>query len=928
MRSLVRAILIVLFALMTVGALHAQQTGEIRGVVLDDAKSALPGVAVTARSSGLQGMRTAVTDEKGKFRLPLLPIGQYSLTFELPGFEKLTLRGNDVRLGFTASISVILKAAALSEELTVTAPNPLIDKTSADNSYRLKGSDITNVPAQGRTIEEIVSYTPGVTGVRASSIFGTGTGLPSFRGEGEEGNNWVVDGLSNKGVNYNDSGVRVNYDAWEEVEIISDGFEPGLGQARGGFINIVTKSGGNEFHGEAGALIRDWRLRASRQDQLSVGTVPDTSLNQFFGNLGGPIIRDKLWIFFSNNYFITRDATEEQTISWLTIPSGLRRVNTDNIFGKLTFTPQKNHTISLSGTLDKFLNQNGGIGMPDTYEKQAYANSYYRLNYRGILSDKTLVTAAWGQYRRKSDSGPLDGDFGPPSYYWADIAQTTNNSYLRYESLERRTDLALNLTHYLDLGRWGNHEFGAGLLYYKNYTGSNITWPGLSMDPWPGNGFDNGTWYVWESQGVPFFMDEYGPGDSNNATHGYGLFLQDSVAIGRLSFMLGLRSDTQTVLNNVGEKIWSWGLGDFLSPRFSLSWDIGGDGKNVLKFGFGRFTDPQNASNLSFFNTKFQFTVREYNWIGGSDPTEVQLKDPANWGFAYEQSAETMGAEIDSKLKPNTATRYLLEFDKEIFTGWVLKARGIYSRARNLTDDIYVYAPELESKVKIFYTNFGLKRRDYWALELELNGRVATRFFLNASWTWSRAKGTNPGQFEPWINTSGWGQPADGSGFGNHPDVPADSPDKAFLDELYQGLGSIGTGDEGWYGLLPYSVDHLVKILTVYQAPLGFIIATGLDYISGYHWEKKGWSPWANTFAIYPEGRGTRMTPAHAYVDLSVEKEVRLRGGMLLGFGVSLYNLMNSQRPVSLVNEDTELFGQVWARQLPRWVQLKFSLRF
>ncbi len=929
MKKVVQTVPFFLLALMITGILHAQQTGEIRGVVIDDAKSPLPGAAITAKGPGLQGLRTSVTDEKGQFRLPLLPIGQYSLLIELPGFEKLTLTGNEVRLGFTANISVVLKSAAISEELTVTAPNPLIDKTTADNSYRLKGTDIANIPAQGRTIEEIVSYTPGVTGVRANSIWGTGTGLPSFRGEGEEGNNWLVDGLSNKGVTYNEPGIRVNYDAWDEVEIISDGFEPGLGQARGGFINIVTKSGGNEFHGEVGALVRDWHLRAKRQDQLSVGTVPDTSLNQFFGNLGGPVIRDKLWFFLSNNYFMTRDATAEQTISWLTIPAGLRRVNTDNTFGKLTFTPLKNHTFSLSGTLDKFLKQTGGIGIPETYDKKAYVNHYYRLNYRGILSDKTLLTGAWGQYRNKWDSGPLNGDFGPPSYFWMDVAQTTNNAYMRYESLERRTDLALNLTHYLDLGRWGSHEFGAGLLYYRNYTGSNFTWTGRSMDPWPGNGFDNGTWFVWESPGVPFFMDEYGPGDSNNSTHGYGFYLEDKAALGRFSFMLGLRADTQTVLNDIGGKIWSWGLGDFLSPRVSASWDLFGDGKNVLKFGFGRFTDTQNAGNLSFFNTKFQFSAREYNWIGESDPTEAQLKDPANWEFALEQSAETMAAEIDPKLKPNTATRYLLEFDRELFTGWVLKARGIISRARNMTDDILVYDPELESKVKYFYTNFGLKRRDYRALEVELNGRVSGRFFLNTSWTWSQAKGTNPGQFELWTNTSGgWGQAADGSAFGNHPDVPAGSPDKAFLDELYQGLGGTGAGDEGWYGFLPYSVDHLVKILAVYQAPLGFNIAAGFEYLSGYHWEKKGWSPWANAFATFPEGRGARMTPAHAYLDLSVEKEIRFRRGMALGLGVNLYNLMNSQRPVSLVNEDTELFGQVWGRQLPRWGQIKFSLRF
>jgi hypothetical protein len=111
-------------------------------------------------------------------------------------------------------------------------------------------------------------------------------------------------------------------------------------------------------------LIRDWNLRAERQSQLSAASVPDTSLSDYFGNLGGPFIKDKVWFFLSNNYHRTTDRTTEQSIGWLTVPAGERLVQTNNAFGKITFTPFKNHTLSLSGTLDAFLNQTGGIGKP------------------------------------------------------------------------------------------------------------------------------------------------------------------------------------------------------------------------------------------------------------------------------------------------------------------------------------------------------------------------------------------------------------------------------------------------------------------------------------------------------------------------------------------------------------------------------------
>jgi len=296
-RRVVWAVFILVLCAFFTSALQASETGEIKGRILDEEGMPLPGVTITAKSPSLQGIRTAVADEDGDFKLPLLPVGRYSLTFELPGFTKTTQSGYNVRLGLTISIEVVLVMAAIAEEVIVTAEQPLLDKTKVDTSYRINVDDLNNAPIQGRVIEEIVAYTPGVTGVRSSSLWGTGTGLPSFRGEGEEGNNWLVDGLTVRGTIYNDPGVIVNYDAWKEVQIVSDGFSPDWGQAQGGTINIATKSGGNEFHGELGALVRNWHLRADRESQLSVATVPNTNHNQFFGNLGGPIVKDKLWFF-------------------------------------------------------------------------------------------------------------------------------------------------------------------------------------------------------------------------------------------------------------------------------------------------------------------------------------------------------------------------------------------------------------------------------------------------------------------------------------------------------------------------------------------------------------------------------------------------------------------------------------------------------
>ncbi len=907
-------------------SLFASETGEIKGKVMDEEGELLSGVTVTAKSPSLQGERNVLTDTNGNFKFPLLPIGVYSLTFELSGFEKVTQTGYDVRLGFTVSIEIVLKMGIFTEEVIVVAETPLIDRTNVDNSYRMNVDDLARAPIQGRVIQEIVSYTPGVTGVRADTIKGTGTGLPSFRGEGEEGNNWLVDGLSARGAMTNDSGVAINYDSWKEVQVVSDPFEPDMGHSMGGIINIVTKSGGNEFHGELGALIRNRNLRADRKDQLSVVTVPDTSINQFFGNLGGPIIKDKLWFFLSNNFHGTADQTEAETIGWLSFPSGNRRLNTNNVFGKITFTPHKNHTFSLSGTLDKFLSQSGGIGLLETYTKTVYTDYSYRLNYRAIIDQNTFLEAAFGQSDQDSTIKPLDEDYGPARYYWTDIAQYTNNAEGDRTTVEKRTDFNTRFTKYVDLGSLGNHEFGIGFSYYRTYAEDRMRWTGQDFDAWPGNGFDNGVEITWAAPGTPTQLEEYGIREVANTTRGFGLYIKDRITIGRFTLMLGLRSETQKVFNDAGDEAWSWGLLDFLSPRASLTIDLSNNGKNILKFGFGQFTNPVTTRIMEFFNTQGGFNYRRYNWIGGASPTDAQLQDPANWAFAFEQSAATTPYDVDPEVKPNRTTKFLLEFDRRLGPNWALKLRGIYSYARNITELVGIYDPV--SVWAWVFKNFTFKKRDYRAIELELNGRITDELTLNASYTWSEAKGTNPGQFELGYWGGIAGSAYEAGVFGDRMKLPAGHPFEALTDAIFFGLGGEEFGDEGWYGFLPYSVDHQVKILGTYFAPYDFIVTAGVEYLSGYHWEKKGLSAGYGDYYLFPEGRGGRTTPSHVYVDLSVERDIPLSHGLALGLRLNVFNLLNSQRPISFVKADTVLFGEVWGRQLPRWMQVQVTLKF
>jgi len=201
-------ILVLCFSFLFCGSLLAIETGEIQGRVIDETGMGLPAVEITAKSPSLQGQRTVFSSKDGKFHFPLLPVGNYTLSFKLEGFATVVQENVKVRLGRVTDLKITMKLSEIKEEILVVAKTPLIDKTSTDTSFHLTSEDLEKIPAQNRTVVDVVKFAPGVTGVRMNTRYGTATeGQPSFRGEGEEGNNWIVDGLTISGVRLRNSGM-------------------------------------------------------------------------------------------------------------------------------------------------------------------------------------------------------------------------------------------------------------------------------------------------------------------------------------------------------------------------------------------------------------------------------------------------------------------------------------------------------------------------------------------------------------------------------------------------------------------------------------------------------------------------------------------------------------------------------------------------
>jgi hypothetical protein len=924
---------------LTAGILWAIETGEVKGRVTDEQGSGLPGVEISASGPALQGTRVVVSSNDGHFHLPLLPVGAYTLTFKLQGFNTVKQENVVVRLGMTTTLGIKMPIATIQQTVVVTAEPPLIDKTSTDTSFNLGATDLQKVPAQNRTIMDAVKLAPGVAGVRMNTRRGTAAeGQPSFRGEGEEGNAWIVDGLSVSGVRIKDAGLKLNYDSIEEIQVISDSFSPEFGSAFGGIINMVTKSGSNAFRGEASLVFQNKALQAGRESQLSIVSEPEYfSDANWYANLGGPIIKDKLWFFLSENYYRNTQETNDGTLDYLAVPGGERTTSNNNFFSKLTFALSPNHNLSVTAIWNKSFPLKGVIGLPDMNEENKTQDLIFRANYKGILSDTMFVEAGLGHVRRESFKHPVDGDLGPAMYYVEDLAQNIHNSYGNVTDNETRLDASAKLTKYFETETFGHHELILGFEYYRVSSDFVTTFSGQAEDPFPGDGFDAGTKYnfgSWkEGARTPTLLREYGMFSFVNSSRGIGLFFKDKVSFDRFTLMIGLRSQTQLCLGNEGQTLWSWGLGDFLSPRFSLTADLTKDGKNILKIGWGRFSDMIATMPLGFFNPGAGLKYRDYSWTGPDAPSESQIHDPANW--AYSNEPPTYSFEVAPGIKPNFVSRFLLEFDRRLGRDWAVKARYVTSQATDLLEVLAVFALN-PPYYKFLYDNFEYKRRDYSGLELEVIGKVGNRLTVNASYSHALARGTNPGQTE----TGSWSQEEGSTNFlglfGNHiaiPALPELADIKAAVDYLFGGLGGRGIGDEGWYGKLPYSIDHDIKLNVVYDGPWNVLASAAFEYISGYYWEKLGYVPGFGGYYSYPEGRGSRETPPHAYLDLSFEKTFRLpASGVFKEAGLSVrldvFNVFNSQEPVSYVKEDVPIFGWIWARQLPRQARVSAVLKF
>ncbi|HVR25368.1 MAG TPA: carboxypeptidase-like regulatory domain-containing protein, partial [Candidatus Polarisedimenticolia bacterium] len=313
---------------------QAQTAGEITGQVLDPTKAAISDATVTATNSANGAVRKAQTDSQGHYALTNLPVGTYSITVEHEGFQQLKQTGVMLNVATTVMLNATLTIGSVKQELVVTSEAPIIDKADASTGTVLDNQEVGELPINGRDYARFSLLTPGAV-FRSNYIADlTFDGLHSVH------NQFSIDGVDASRVdqpymaNGFERGARLltgSLDTIEQFNVQTSDYSVEYGRAAGSYINIATKSGTNDFHGTAYDYFRNNILDA-RNFFAITGPAPEFRFNDFGGNIGGPIRKEKTFFFL--NYEGSRQRIGITGSG--TVPSALERSKVEATSPQLT----------------------------------------------------------------------------------------------------------------------------------------------------------------------------------------------------------------------------------------------------------------------------------------------------------------------------------------------------------------------------------------------------------------------------------------------------------------------------------------------------------------------------------------------------------------------------------------------------------------
>ena len=649
---------VVLLSLVSVSAAFAQSvsSGTIEGTVKDESGSVLPGVTVTITSPALQvGQVVQVSDTAGNYKFVDLPAGTYRLSAELPGFASLIREDLRLTVGFNARIDLTLKVGALEESVTVSGQSPVVDVTNTAGSVAFTKEVLDSIP-RGRDLQNIFAMAPGVTQAVADvggSTMAQRQNLSSYGVLSQpklqvEGMNITMGADQNTAIYFNDSTL-------EEVQIKSSGNDaevsvPGISMV------AIMKSGGNTFHGTYQASVESPNLQADNlSDSLRAqGLTATQPLKNFYdvsADLGGRLVRDKLWFYGAYG----RQGKKEGLLGFAASPGPDGRYLTaddplaefesslEQFSLKFSYQLSKNNRLLYAwqrGT--KAQPQNNADRFTPLESTRDYVNptAIQKVELQSMLSPRVLVNAVGGYSGYVTDYDAARSYARADAPPRTDLATTLNtgSAPLHQNKTRDRFQTEDSISFFPERSILGRHELKTGVAIYLD----------KSSDGYSNNLACNCILFTDTIGGVPntpsqirLYNTPVVPADHINI---YSWYLKDSWRpTSKVTLNLGVRWERQhsflPAQSFAGARDWPtvFPAGDFPEidaqnltravPRAGVAWDIGN--KSVIKATWGLYNYMLGDTYADVFNRNATANAT-FNWhdLNGDklyQPGEVNL---------------------------------------------------------------------------------------------------------------------------------------------------------------------------------------------------------------------------------------------------------------------------------------------------------------
>lgn len=682
------------FAVLAAAATAAaqQQTGTILGRVTDSSGAALPGVTVTlAGPTILGGSATAVTSDVGAYRLPNVPAGTYTLTFELAGFQTTVFEGIRAQAGTSFTVDAQLGVGTVQESVTVSGAAPIIETGATDVSFTFTKELMETIP-NARDVWAMVSQAPGMT-MATQNVGGTNTGNQSeFRAHGSDPrqNVFLLNGV-NVTDNTGNGGSQLYYDvdSFEEVQIEMNSHSAEV-QTPGIVLNMVPKSGTNDVHGTGTIYYANDGVQADNVDGdlRSRGVDRASNLHDFLDtgfDVGGPIARDRVWFWGAFRWqnierFVTGTRNADGSfpidrtylwypsvkVDWLATPAH-RLSGFVNLQQKKRFNSGLSALRPLETTLDQMNNPvSRVVSVRDDWTVSPRAFVSVRANY--------LEGAFQTRPRAEVDAEGTPARLELSTNTWSGAPPNTLTS-------GRKVWSAGGTGNYSIPGWGGQHDvkFGADI--------SRMEAPQETRYP-----ADHRLRFL---NGRPLEVLLFGSGRQNSVVDARSAFVQDGWQTGRVTLNLGLRWDhqsaylpeetaptsrffTEPVRQTRTEDLIEWST---LAPRFGIIYDLTGNSKTLVKGSLSRYywalwTGKASAASLAGDRT-FTYGWNDLNGDRSFTTDELgallALDDPA-----------TRPVAIDPDLEPSLTDEVTAGLAHELMPNLSVSATYMYRRDKNI----------------------------------------------------------------------------------------------------------------------------------------------------------------------------------------------------------------------------------------------------